>query len=317
MAKQKRMEPAVDTLYIRTPTVPAGGISDFYLDLSQCASLANRRFYRQGINWAVGGFKFLTEGPTSFVTQKLPTTWVMHQAYKAAFDSWNKQQMAAVEESGADSAVAAFRDFKIFADVGHVSSGYGANLLPYDLQQPIPQQYAVGEWEPSQIVIPHSGGTPGSTVERLLHMVGINVNGADSRGIIEGYADSRAFPQSPDPVSPDLSSTANWMARMFDDAQTYSDVLDNATDRNDNLPYPQADYPGGAIQAPSMQLHAISTATGTTIGGMTVAKGGFFPCGLIKFSIQNNDAIARGYAIVVELVPGTHRGYMCEKMLGA
>ena len=34
-------------------------------------------------------------------------------------------------------------------------------------------------------------------------MVGAN-NAAGSRGIIEGYADSRAYPQSPDPVSPDI-----------------------------------------------------------------------------------------------------------------
>jgi len=317
----RKMEPAVETLYFRTPTVPAQvgndpGRADFYIDLSQCSSLVNRRFYRQGINWAVGGMKIFTDGPSSFVLQKIPNSWMAFQAYKKAFDAWNKQQMDAIEESGAESAVAAFRDFKIFADVGHVSAGFGSNLLPHDLQEPVPQPYAVGEWEPSQIVIPQSGGST-QGVERTLHMVGINVNGSASRGIIEGYADSRAFPQSPDPVSPDLSSTANWLARMFDVAQTFDDVLDNATDRNDNLPYPQADYPGGAIQAPTLQLHSISTVSGTTIGGMTAVKGGAFPCGLIKISISNQDAIARGYVLTIDLVPGTHRGYMCEKMLEA
>jgi len=312
----KKMEPAVETLYFRTPTVPPGGQTDFYIDLSQCGSLVNRRFYRQGINWAVGGLKFFTDGPATFITQKLPNTWVMYQAYKAAFDAWNKQQREAIEDSGAESAVAAFRDFKIFADVGHVAAGIGSNLLPYDNQEPLPQQYAVGEWEASQIVIPQQGGAaPG--VERTLHMVGINVNGAVSRGIIEGYADSRAYPQSPDPVSPDLSSTQNWMARMFDVAQTFDDVLDNATDRNDNLPYPQVDYPGGANQAPTLQLHARSTVTGTTVGGMTVQKGGIFACGLIKITVANQDEIARGVGLTLDLVPGTHRGYMCEKMLEA
>ena len=311
----KKIEPAVDTLYIRIPTVASGAQTNFYCDLSQISSLVNRRFYRQGINWAVGSMKFFSDGPTSFAVQKLPNTWVMFQAYKKAFEAWNRQQMEAIAESGAESAIAAFRDFKVYADVDHVTAGFGANLLPHDFQSPVPQPYAVGEWQPSQIVIPHGTGVGGSTVERELHMVGSNFNGSASRGVIEGYADSRAYPQSPDPVSPALDNNSNWMSKMFDDGETYSDVLDNATDRNDNLPYPQVDYPGGETQSPSMQLHALATSTGTTVGGMTTVKGGTFPCGLIKLSIQNNDSIARGYVLTIDLVPGTHRGYMCESML--
>ena len=312
----KKMEPAVDTLYIRTPTVLSGATTDFYIDLSQIASLVNRRFYRQGINWAVGSMKLFSDGPTSIAVQKLPNTWVMFQAYKAAFDAWNKQQRDAIEEAGSESAVAAFRDFKIYADVDHVTAGFAGNLLPYDVQQPVPQAYAVGEWEPSEIVLPNSGGSGYTPTQRQLHMVGNNVNGSVSRGIIEGYADSRAYPQSPDPVSgPDLLDAQNWLARMFDSGNDISEVLENAIDRNDNLPYPQVEYPGGASQAPSMQLHSLATSTGTTVGGMTTIKGGTFPCGLIKLTIGNNDAIARGYVLTIDLVPGTHRGYMCESML--
>jgi len=315
----KKMEPAVQTVTINSPTVAAGATGSFYCDLSQIACLINRRFYRQGINWAVGGMKVLT-APNfggNLTVKKIPTTWVAFQAYKAAFDAWNKQQMEAIELSGGESAVAAFRDFKIFADVDHVAAGVGSNLLPLDGQSPA-QPYAVGEWEPSQIVIPQQGGAaPG--VERALHMVGINVNGVVSRGIIEGYADSRAFPQSPDPVSPDLSSTQNWMARMFDVAQTFDDVLDNATDRNDNLPYPRADYPGGAIQAPTLEIHDITSISATTIGGQSRVKGGQFPCGLIRFdwapSADNPTSV--NFVVQIDLVPGMHRGYMCEKMLEA
>ena len=317
--KRKKIEPAVMTLTVNSTTVGPGLTQAFYLDLSQCASLVNRRFYRQGINWAVAGMKVLT-APNfggSLRVSKLPMTWVTFQAYKAAFDAWNKQQMDAVEDSQAESAVAAYRDFKIFADVEHVSAGFPGNLIPLDGQNPA-TQYALGEWEPSQIVIPQQGGAaPG--VERTLHMVGINVNGAVSRGITEGYADSRAFPQSPDPVSPDLSSTQNWMARMFDVAQTFDDVLDNATDRNDNLPYPQADYPGGAVQAPTLEIHDIVGISATTIGGQSRIKGGQFPCGLVRFdwSPAATNETSVNFVVQIDLVPGTHRGYMCEKMLEA
>ena len=54
----KNMEPAVQNI---TVTIAPGRN---YIDLSQIASLVNRRFYRQGINWAVAGFKVYKPTPT-------------------------------------------------------------------------------------------------------------------------------------------------------------------------------------------------------------------------------------------------------------
>ena len=53
----RNMEPAVQTMTFTNITAPGGGLSTSYIDLSQCASIINRRFYRQGLNWAVAGFK--------------------------------------------------------------------------------------------------------------------------------------------------------------------------------------------------------------------------------------------------------------------
>jgi len=314
------MDPAVLTVTTNTPTVPGGASGNFTMDLSQVASLINRRFYRQGINWAVGGFKvFTAPGVSGQVTvMKLPNTWVTSNAWEKAFRAWNKQQMDAVEESGAESAVARFRDFKVYADETHVLATYGTNLLPLDGQFPVAQPYATGEWQPSQIVLPNvNNDASGSTVlpaERFLHMCGVNVFGTLSRGVIEGYADSRSYPQSPDPVSPDIGDADNWMARMFDVGSDQEEVLDNATDRNDNLPYPQTFYPGGETQAPSMQIHDIVGLSATTIGGVSRLKGGTFPCGLIRFNFTNASETTANIAIQIDLVPGNHRGYMCEPM---
>ena len=63
MAKRKyskqssKMEPAVQTMTVQMPAVPGGSVGTHYVDLSQIASLFNRRFYRQGINWALSGIK--------------------------------------------------------------------------------------------------------------------------------------------------------------------------------------------------------------------------------------------------------------------
>ena len=322
--KSNKIQPAEMTVTLSTPSVAAGGSGEFTADLSQIASLVNRRFYRQGLNWAVAGFKlFSAPGVSGNVTMlKLPNTWVTSNAWEKSFRAWNKQQMDAIEEAGAESAVARFRDYKVHADVTHVTAGFAANLLPIDGQRPVAQPYQAGEWQDSIIVLPNADLDPVSGArteprEVQLHMCGINeavIGAGTSRGILEGYADSRAFPQSPDPVSPAIDSGNNWLRAMFDVGNDNEDITDNATDRNDNLPYPQVDYPGGETQAPSLAIHDISGITATTIGGNTRLKGGNFPCGLIRVVFDNTGSVAGNVAIQIDLVPGHHRGYLCEPM---
>ena len=309
-----KIQPAVLTVTTITPTVAPGATGEFTLDLSQIASLVNRRFYRQGLNWAVAGIKVLTPTLGNVQVQKLPNTWVTSNAWEKAFRAWNKQQMEAIEDAGAESAVARFRDFKIYADVSHVTSGFASNLLPVDGAN---TAYTTGEWQESIIVLPNNlpdaSGSDIEPQEYRLHMVGANINGSVSRGIIEGYADSRAFPQSPDPVSRPIASAQNWMRAMFDVGNDNQEITENATDRNDELPYPQENYPGGETQAPTLEYHDGAIVSTTTIGGTTRLKGGNFPCGLMRF-LWNPTDLTSGIRIEIDLVPGNHRGYLCEPM---
>jgi hypothetical protein len=311
-SKKGSSEPAVYTVILGTEETSGG---TYYCDLSQIASILNRRFYRQGINWAVAGFKLFSPSTGFFTISKLPTNWVTMNAWTKAFNAWNRQQKEALAESGGESAAAKFRDFKVFADVDHVTAGVGNNLLPLERINVPYQTAATGEWEMSQIVIPNAGA-PGVTEERFLHMVGLNANGTVSRGVIEGYADSRAYPQSPDPVSPDLDSANNWLARMFDVGDNMPEILDNATDKNDNLPYDQDEYPGGSTNLPYLQTHdlcqLISYSSGVGNVGTQYLKGGQFPCGLIRFDWEPETS--GNFVLQIDLVPGDHRGYLCEKM---
>lgn len=310
MAKRKyskvaKTEPAETVLSFLLPT----GTNTLYYDLPQIMSIVNRRFYRQGINVAVADIKVIsTSGVTGSMTvSRVPHTWVAANAWKKAFEAWNKQQKQALAESGALGARAKYSDFKVYLDSDHVSAG---NQLPIALDGTVA---TAGEWEYSQIVIPNSGA-PGNNDERYLHFVGQNFNGTDSRGIIEGYADSRSYPQSPDPVDPGLDSNSNWLAKMFDVGDNQGEVIDNATDKNDELPYPQVNYPGGQSQLATTQYHDSAFITGTTVGGITHMRGGQFYCGLLKLNTvmtipQNESAILQ-----IVLVPGNHRGYLCEPM---
>lgn len=302
-----KIQPAVRTLNFT---------GDGYIDLSQCASIVNRRFYRQGLQWAVAGFTIELDGVVNsgnIRIETLPTTWVSSNAWHKAFAMWNKQQREAIDEAGAESAVAKFRDFKIFMDTVHVDAGVSANLLP--TYGDGTGQFIPGEWQPSEIVVPNilpdGTGSEIEPTEYYLHMVGMNNNFGNSRGIIDGYANSRSYPQSPDPVSPNLASNDNWMQQMFDVGNDNSMIIDNATAVNDDLPYPQVDYPGGDTQAPGLQLHSSFKASGSTvIANRITVPGCTVPCGLIKFS-NDTGVNAR---LQIHLVPGMHRGYLCEPM---
>ncbi len=326
-----KIQPAVSTILIN---VPANDFS--YLDISQCASIANRRAYRQGLNWAVRGFRCNQKGGSTagrFQIEKLPETWVMSNAWHKAFAMWNKQQRQAIDDAGAESAVAKFRDFKVFMDTVHVDSVLaGTNVnLPIKSGGGTFLDSTSGvalsaEWDYSQIVIPNADDTDPITgaqldaagnpidihpLEFYLHMVGANRT-ATSKGVIDGYASSRAVPQSPDPVAPPMGSADNWMRDMFDVGNDNSEVLSNATDRNDDLPYPQVFYPGADEMASVLQLHAHTdiTATGTAVNNSFVMAGSQVPCGLLKFT-NGTDQVME---VFIDLMPGTHRGYLCEPM---
>ena len=149
--KQRKLEPAVQTL---TFAVPDGTST---IDLSRCASLVNRRFYRQGINWVVAGFRFFKPGTapgtgTGVSIGKLPNTWVMGNAWEKSFRHCQALNKRAVEAG--ESLPGRFTDFKIYMDDIHHGSRVGTvntNLLPVDFDL---NQADEGEWEYSKIVIP-------------------------------------------------------------------------------------------------------------------------------------------------------------------
>jgi hypothetical protein len=329
--KSNKIEPSVQTISLITPSVTGGTFGSFYCDLSQIACLLNRRFYRQGINWAVSGIKILTTGTGTVQVEKLPNTWVMSNAWEKGMRAWNKLNREALAEN--PSLRPKFLDFKIYADAGHHQAGYGANLLPYNAQLP-PLPFTDGEWEPSKIIYPTTvGGAPGvASAEMEIVAVGANYPGGGASGLnalslIEGYAASRGLPNVLDPNTPTDADAAtgtfpqNWIAAMFNDGTDQTaDVIDDMTSENNIAPYPFENdgvhvdtmYPGGANQGTGMQLHDLEFITGTTIGGTTRMKGGNFPCGLMKFTYVPNETT--NLRIQIDLVPGNHRGYLCEPM---
>lgn len=310
--KMRKIEPAVQTILLPPKSVGGNSNSQSFVDLSQIASIVNRRFYRQGLKWAVGSIKVITAGTSaqgSIIALKLQETWITSGAWEKSMRHWLKQQNEALAEMGAEGTAARFRDFKIFMDDNHVTA-YLANASDLNLTNDIPQGYEVGEWQPSRVVIPDT--VTGTAVEPLLKMYGTTNPAQPSVGIVEGYALSRAYPTSPDPETPVVQ--ASWLSQMFDVGGDRGDIVENATDTNDELPYDQDLYPGQGTNKGVPQVHDQNSLTATTVGGTTYLKGGMFPCGLMQFQVANSGDDAFTYQIQIELVPGPHRGYLCQPM---
>ncbi len=73
-------------------------------------------------------------------------------------------------------------------------------------------------------------------------------------------------------------------------------------------------YPNGANQTPGLQIHDLEYVTGTTVGGTTRLHGGMFPCGLLGLRLANSGDATISHLIKIDLVPGTHRGYLATPM---
>jgi hypothetical protein len=72
-------------------------------------------------------------------------------------------------------------------------------------------------------------------------------------------------------------------------------------------------YPGGANQLSSLELHDFELITASTIGGTTRLKGGNFPCGLLQLQTAGFEDGSQ-ITVQINLIPGNHRGYLCENM---
>jgi len=357
--RMKKMEPAVETLTFdlgntAIATQDPGAVpghSTYYVDISQSASIANRKFFRQGLQWALGGIRLNSQAVvpgTSFpqpgsargavILSKLPQNWIMSNSWEKGMRTWMRMNNESLQESGGIRPK--FLDFKIYMDADHHSAGFGANKLPcvttYGNYVGQFQPATAGEWLPSKIVYPiGTGANPSASVEAELIAVGASYPGAgdsglDAASLIEGYAASRAAPNVLDPNRPadarDVTGATpeNWMQAIFNDGTDQDfEVLTTMINQNNISPYPFVNdgtnvdtmYPGGANQLSGPQMHSIEPITGSTVGGVTYIKGGSFPCGLIRIDIYNTDgALEMNNQLQIDLVPGSHRGYLAENM---
>ena len=342
----KKLQPAVKDLVFSLNVGGIGITTNDYVSLSQVASIVNRRFYRAGLNWAVAGIEFITPGPyTGEITiSKVPDTWVASNAYEKSLRTWLKMNREALDET--ESIKPKFLDFKVFMDADHHAAGVGANLLPLGVGG---TAATAGEWAMSTIHVPYATDVTNSGFDSMREFdliwtgasfPGAGASGNDAVSLIEGYAASRGLPDILDPNAPDDAADSvgatpeNWMTAVFNEGTTQShEVVEDLLSENNLAPYPfegatvggvtfaDTQYPGGANQLPGPQIFDNVKMTNSTVGAKAYVPGTNFQGGLIKISntpLQYplpNGELTNAFgsvAMIIRLVPGPHRGYMCQ-----
>lgn len=333
-----KIEPSVQTLTFAVQGIPQSTNQAVYIDLSQVASLYNRRFYRQGLNWAVAGFKFLTGGPQNagIIVSKAPNTWITSNSWEKGMRTWSRMIDEAASET--QEVKPRFMDFKVYLDSQHHQQGSAANLLPRDLAL---NTATPGVWDYSTVQIPDATNLSADVRDVDPYDIiliggsypGVSAStGRNAVSLIEGYAAGRALPNIVDPNTPDdmrdtsSATPENWAEAIFNDGMVQdSEVLRDMQTQNELAPYPfendgtsvDTRYPGGANQLSEPQIHSWEYVTSTTVGSTTYVKGGNFPCGLIRIDLTNQDPPTGQLLDVIiqlDLVPGQHRGYLAESM---
>lgn len=293
---------------------------EVFVDLAQVASLVNRKFIRQGQEFFVSNLEIITDGDFICTVSKLPETWIFSNSWVKSMALWNEQQQTVLDDE--PSIAGKYRDFKIYYDSDHETAGVGANLLPVGYQTStfgLDEEY---DWDSSDIEIPQDGGA-NPPLRFKLH--GIGPDTAGSKGVIRGYALSRARPQQDDPNMP---LYGGWMQQISDVDDTSAFVRQNVQE-NDSPPYPVAPaegvnqaqefYPGGNAQANSHQSFIQDYLVTRKTTALAMDNTGPFsaPCGLLRIDTQPGaENPPTGAVLFIELAPGPSKGLLARPMQG-
>jgi len=306
------------------------GENNYVCDVGSLLSQINRKTYRQGYQYAIQSIQVISYEPdsvTNVVVGRLPHHWACVNAWTKTMNLWRQQQNERLQESGLEQTVARYRDFKIFIDGDHAEGNY-SELQPQTmigtgsgLYRTVSQAQAVSptvdmDWDKSQVVIPNKGA-PGTTVEWYCHMLGddTGTSDGDSFGMIKAYAQSRNRPMQTDPNIVDVAS-GGVFGEMFNVADDTGDIVTNAQNQNDQLPYlNDVDsalefYPGGENQGNGLTL--VDALQIVSTGNRTMSSATIGPflanCGL--FVVGADEPCS----IIITVAPGDYKGVMARPM---
>jgi hypothetical protein len=241
-------------------------------------------------------------GDAGFISVSVaPASWAVINACKHGkrlFEEMKKQAKRGVEMQDGRYA-----DFKIRGL--HSGAPSPTYLVPKDNGG---NDLQLGEWTYTRFWSPD--GTT-SADEYTCHLLGAHSGSAGtftSVGLIESYGNTRSTVQTgiPNPIQDSDDPLAN----LFDDGTQDDEVINDATNFNENPPYDVNEYGGAAgnMPRPIVVQHGTLGADGrVTLGGAAAVHG------LMEFEVSSpvaNDV----YSILVEVKAGPFKGIAAEAL---
>jgi len=284
-----------------------------FIDLPQCYSLVNRLFCRQGVQMAIAGISVTGALASKVTVKRLPEHWPCINGWEKGYHLWRESQDQVLDlEPG---IAGRYADFKVFMNSAHQVAGVAGNLIPHGFATSFGGT-EVYDWDASTIQIPNDPAS-GQTTEYNFHVVGAST--VASKGLISGYAASRARPEQIDPNVVDSASPEGWMREAFDVGEDLDEIREDIEDDNDSPPYVLGSpgsalsfYPGGTTQGADLLSEAI-LFTRAGLGTQTHAGGFTAPCGLLCVVVAG-DSAATDCSMTITLMPGDYKGVMARGM---
>lgn len=317
--KPRKVQPSVtDLVYRWTPASTDQGAAnsiDQYIDVMRDLSIVNRRHYEQEHNVLIRGVSFVYPAGANTTSYPLFTlqaysagnTWSVQNAHVKGHALWNQMNQLVLDDN--PSIKGKWAGFKVRLDDHMVALN---TLNPEDGDE---ADYLQGEWEYSTYVLPQHDtvldpatgqSTPLPALERTAHLVGPDFG--TRIGLVNAYQESRATVQPLDPSVP-AGLGASFFNLLTDSGSQEPELADVIVDANDEPPYDQANYPGGAVNAKGAVMHSQASVSNFTPDGRLGPM--ILPCGLLRIRGTIIDDVV---TVIVHVAPGNYKGIAAEKM---
>lgn len=300
-----KIQPAQRNLYFLI--TPSSGAFSENVDIAKCLSVVNRRLYRQGMQYLVESVTMQPLQLTTLSALNIKTagdTWMVHNAWKKAFNLWKKQRAEAQQALPGISGK--WADFKVALD----DNDTGASLMPRDGNGDV---FTCDEWALSEVFW-DDDGTEQSPTFRIIGAT----DPTSAIGMIQEYHISRV---RPDAFNPDVDDDASdsIYAKMLPMQDELSDqLIGDIEDDNDNPPYDLDQMVGGDTEGdyPFIQDILISQPS----MGKAVSVPFTAECGLIRLTggqfLASDGTTANDTPIAVQITvaPGAYKGVAAVPM---
>ena len=283
-----------------------GGSTQF-IDIAQALSTINRKFYRQGVYYYVNSVEIYNNETGVVDLHVLPDTWVTKNAWNRGFNMFQKMNALA-----ADVPRPKYHDFKVFMSDLHRTTGSTEPRLHDINGASAAGGMTPDDWTYSQFTSADDDGDSTQDADNFYaHMLGAHAGAPTnwlSIGLIRSYGDSRALPQSNEPLLPQDIST-DPLNNLFDmsSEDMMNDIIERLDADNDGTPYDSDVYIGDS--ANQMQ-HVARIGTEVGVGRIGRASGFCAPFGLI---CVDPHGVNTAFRVVLNLAQGTYHGVYAER----